>query len=102
VATYVLIYAGGRDDDGATTDEEQMTAWVSWISRLGSAVLEEGHSFGDSATVRLGEVTSPAAILLSGYTIVRAETLDRAVELATTCPVVRGGGSVHVLEAADE
>jgi Ni,Fe-hydrogenase I cytochrome b subunit len=34
---------------------------------------------------------------LSGYTIIHAESIDQAVELAKACPII-GGGSIEVAE----
>ena len=35
--------------------------------------------------------------LLSGYTIIHAESIDQAIELAKACPII-GGGSIEVAE----
>jgi hypothetical protein len=36
---------------------------------------------------------------LSGYSIIAADSLDAAVELAQGCPVLADGGTVNVYEA---
>ena len=38
---------------------------------------------------------------LTGYTILTAESLDRATELAKGSPVLQGGGAVHVYEIVE-
>jgi hypothetical protein len=35
---------------------------------------------------------------VSGYTIIAAESLDGAIELAKGCPILEGGGSIEICE----
>ena len=37
---------------------------------------------------------------LSGYSIVSADNIDAAVDMAKGCPILEGGGSIAVAEAA--
>lgn len=36
--------------------------------------------------------------MASGYTILKADSLDAAVEMAKGCPVLQGGASISVFE----
>ncbi|HLE16122.1 MAG TPA: hypothetical protein VI776_15350 [Anaerolineales bacterium] len=40
----------------------------------------------------------PAGTMASGYTVVKADSLDAAVGLAQGCPVLASGGQVSVYE----
>ena len=53
---------------------------------------------GAAKTVGPGGVTEGGSCGLTGYSIVSADSLDAAVELATGCPVVGIGGAVDVYE----
>jgi hypothetical protein len=35
---------------------------------------------------------------VSGYTIIAAESLDGAIEMAKGCPILEGGGSIEICE----
>ena len=35
---------------------------------------------------------------VSGYSLIKADSLDAAVKLARECPVLSGGGSIEVAE----
>ena len=51
MATYVLLYKGGRM---AETDEERqkvMAAWGKWFGELGQALVDGGNPFGPSSSV---------------------------------------------------
>jgi hypothetical protein len=51
-------------------------------------------SIASDGTVRDG----PVGPMLTGYTIIRADSLDAAVEAAKGCPVLQSGGQVSVYE----
>jgi hypothetical protein len=40
----------------------------------------------------------PVGTMASGYSIIKADSLDAAVEMAKGCPVLQGGGQISVYE----
>ena len=50
-------------------------------------------TIGNDGAVRDGTVNPP-----TGYSIIKAESLDAAVALAKGCPVLGGGASIEVAE----
>ena len=101
MANYVFAYSGGN---GVAADEEtrnaQLAKWGQWFGQLGSAVVEPGAPTGAAKTVGAGgSVTDGGSRGLTGYTIISANSLDSAVELAKGCPVLEVGGAVDVYEA---
>jgi hypothetical protein len=98
---YLFVYSGGS---GVSADEAERDAqyaeWGTWFGELGSAVVEGGAATGAAKTVGPGgSVTDGGSRGLSGYSIVSADSLDSAVELAKGCPVIGIGGAVDVYEA---
>jgi hypothetical protein len=101
MANYVFAYSGGN---GVATDEAdrnaQMAKWGRWFGELGSAVVDSGAATGTANTVGPGgSVSDGGSRGLTGYSIVSADSLDSAVELAKRCPVLEIGGAVDVYEA---
>jgi hypothetical protein len=97
----VFVYSGGH---GVATDEAERNAqyakWGQWFGELGSAVLDGGSATGTAKTVGAGgSVSGGGSRGLTGYSIVSADSLDSAVELAKGCPVLEIGGAVDVYEA---
>ena len=95
---YVFAYSGGN---GVAADEAernaQMAKWGQWFGELGSAVVDGGAATGTAKTVGLGgSVSDGGSRGLTGYSIVSADSLDAAVELAKGCPVLGIGGAVDV------
>jgi hypothetical protein len=100
MANYLLAYHGGGM---AETDEEQarvMAAWGKWYEDLGASIVDGGNPVGRAQTVSSdGSVTEGGgANPVTGYTIIQADGMERAVELAKGCPVLETGGSVEVGE----
>jgi glycine/D-amino acid oxidase-like deaminating enzyme len=78
----------------------QMAKWGQWFGELGSAVVDGGAATGTAKTVGPGgSVSDGGSRGLTGYSIVSADSLDSAVELANGCPVLEIGGAVDVYEA---
>ncbi len=101
MANYVFVYSGGK---GVSADEAERNAqyarWGQWFGELGSAVVEGGAATGTAKTVGPGgSVSEGGSRGLTGYSIVSADSLDAAVELAKGCPVLEIGGTVDVYEA---
>jgi hypothetical protein len=103
VAEFVFLYEGGGSPQ---TEEERgrvMKAWTDWFAQLGPALKDGGNPFG--AAKRLGgdgsiESLDPGAGH-SGYTIVRADSLETATALAKGSPVLDAGGGVTVYEVVE-
>jgi YCII-related domain len=99
MTNYVLTYKGGGMPQTEAEQQATMAAWGSWFESLGSAVVDGGNPFGPSMSVASDGTTSEgAASGLTGYTIVSAESLAEATDLAKGCPVLSSGGGVEVYE----
>ena len=101
MGNYLFAYRGGGM---ASTDEERqaaMAAWGAWFGKLGDAVVDPGNPFAGSTSVGANGSGGAAASQLTGYSVVKADSLQAASALAGDCPVLSGGGSVDVYEAIE-
>lgn len=101
MANYVFVYSGGK---GVAADEVEREAqyarWGQWFGELGSAIVDGGAATGSAKTVGPGvSVSDGGSRGMTGYSVVSADSLDAAVELAKGCPVLEIGGVVDVYEA---
>jgi hypothetical protein len=100
MAKFVLAYKGGAM--GATEAEQKqiLAAWGEWFGKLGPAIVDGGAPFGPAMSVASNKSTSSGgSSALTGYSILQADNLNAATEMAKGCPVLIGGGSVEVYEA---
>jgi hypothetical protein len=100
MANFVLIYSGGNAGSSEAEREKIMQQWGGWFGKLGDRIVDMGNPFGPKAknlsngSVHDGAVGTPA----TGYSIVKADSLDAATELAKGCPVLQSGGKITVYE----
>jgi hypothetical protein len=101
MANFLLLYTGGRMPESEAETAQVMQAWTAWFGKLGSAVVDQGNPFTPAAKriASNGTVSDgPVGTMASGYSIIKADSLDKAVELARGCPVLQGSAQITVFE----
>ncbi len=97
---YILAYHDDaskmpkKPEDGAA----QQAKFMAWMSELGDAVVNPGTPFGQAKMVSsdgISEVDN--ADRLSGFSTIRADSLDAAADIVKTCPYLVFG-SIRVAE----
>jgi hypothetical protein len=101
MAKYVLLYQGGGMPQSNEETAKAIQQWTDWYNSLGAAVVDPGYPFTPvtKTVTTSGQVTNGATgKMATGYTIVKAETIDEAVGMAQACPVLLGGADIAVYE----
>ncbi len=98
MANYVLVYHGGGMPETPEEGAKVTQAWNDWFGALGDAVVDGGNPASKTRLIGTDGSVSDDASGPSGYSILKAESLDAAVELAKGCPVLAGGASIQVVE----
>jgi len=102
MADFVLLYSGGSMPETEAEQAEVMKAWDAWFKDIGGALKDGGNPFAPAAkTVGADGAVSDAKGELSGYTIVKAGSLDEATTIAKGSPVLHGGASITIYETLD-
>jgi hypothetical protein len=102
MADYVLLYQGGGMPEGEEAQKAAMQAWDAWFSSIGDAVKDGGNPFSGAAkSIAADGSVSEGGGPASGYSILKADSLDDAVALSKGCPVLQGGASITVYETFD-
>ena len=93
---YVYIYFGGSGEDSGSAED-----WGKWFGQLGKKIIDPGNQFGhDGKAVHAGGVMEVKEMPATGYTIVTADTMEQATEMAKGCPLTGStNGAVCVYEA---
>lgn len=87
---------------GQTQQEQQqiMAQWGQWFGSLGQAIVDGGTPFAGSSSVASdGSVKSGGASQLTGYSILKADDMSSATNMAKGCPVLSTGGTIEVYES---
>jgi hypothetical protein len=100
---FLFAYHGGHPPKSPEEGQAHMKNWMDWMDGLGDAVVDRGLPVGKSKTVGSGGVTDDGGSNpLSGISIVQADTMDAALEMAKISPHITGmGGTIEVAEAMD-
>lgn len=97
---FVLVYSGGSRPTSEAEGKKLTESWMGWFGTLGDKVVDAGNPFGpkskslSNGTVDDGAVGTAA----TGYSILKADSLGAAAELAQGCPHLRAGGKITVYE----
>jgi hypothetical protein len=107
MANFLFVYRGGDDRYAKMTPEEMqqnMQKWGNWIRGAlqngwmvdpGDALTHEGRVVNAKKVVTDGPFVESKEIV-GGYSIVKADSIDEAAELAKGCPALLTGGKVEV------
>ncbi len=92
MSNYVFAYHGGKKPESPEEGAKHMAKWKAWVGGLGDAVVNPGTPLGKSKTVSSGGVSDdggPNPLL--GFSIVKADSMDAALEMAKACPFLELG-----------
>jgi hypothetical protein len=102
MSNFVLVFTGGGMPESEEEQAKVMEAWGAWYDGLGEAVVDPGNPF--SPVVR--NITSDRNVSdgsfgtqSSGYAILKADSMDSAIEMAKKCPMLDGNGQISLYEA---
>jgi hypothetical protein len=108
---FLLLFRNDHDTAGQLSPEqmqESMKQWMDWMGGIAAqnklvdrgnrlrpegTVIKPGHVVTDGPFTEIKEV-------LGGYTVVKADSLAEATELAKGCPILARGGNVEIREIA--
>ena len=95
---YVFAYHGGKKPDSPEEGAKFMERWHAWVESLGAASVDPGNPVGMSKTVSASGVADDGGSNpLSGISVVAADSIDAAVNLAKGCPHL-DHGTIEVAE----
>lgn len=78
--------------------QASMNEWIQWRKTVGEDVFEYGNPLTVGKRVE-GKSVTAGRLTVSGYSLLKAESLDAAVELLKTHPFLKDpGSSIEVLE----
>ena len=87
MANYILFYQGPPTPSNASHE-----GWMSWFSKLGDALVDQGSPILPNGTVmHFDGSTTQTDAGLNGYSVIRASTKNDALELVRDHPYLRLG-----------
>jgi hypothetical protein len=106
---YLFLLRAGKPMDEKTEAENksELQAWGAYMGKLmqngnmsGGLPLVSGGKTVSASGTTAEPVTSAKEGIVGGYLIVKADSLDQAVEFARDCPHIANEGNIEVREIA--
>ncbi len=99
MAQYIIAYLGGNHPSNPEEGKQHMAKYKEWLFSLGNSAVSPANPLKNTQTVNAdGTVTAGGTTSMSGYTIIEADSMAAALDIAKACPFLDIGGSLEVSE----
>lgn len=106
---FLFVYRNDFKNQPVGSPEEMQAVTKKWMDWIGGIAAQNKLSSPGNRLISDGKVVRPNNVvtdgpyteikeLIGGYSIVKVETMEEAVELAKGCPIFEFGGNVEVRE----
>ena len=96
---FVLVYLGGNQPSSEEEANKHFEKYMAWLSSLGEAVVIPTIPLKDTSTVSPdGTIREGGSSAMSGFSIIKADSMEAALSIAQACPFLEIGGSLEVSE----
>lgn len=105
MSEFLYLYRGGQRGRTPEQSDQIMQKWLAWMKDLtasgnlkdpGQPLEGEGRVVADRGRTVTDGPFPESKDLIGGFTLIEAENLERAAELARGCPILDVDGSVEV------
>ena len=97
---YVIAYLGGKQVANPEARAAQMAKWKAWVDGLGDRMVSPNMPLGQGKLVTADGVSERGPNYLTGLSIVLADDMDAALDIARRCPFLEIG-SIELAEAME-
>jgi hypothetical protein len=98
MANYLITYYGVGMPETKEEQAQVMQAWTAWFGQLKDKLVDGGNPTSQSRAISSDGSVMDATSAPTGYSIIKADDLDAAVNAAKGCPVLAGGATIVVSE----
>jgi len=96
---YIIVYIGGNQPSTPEEGKQHFARYQAWLSSLGDSAISPMNPLKNTSLINPeGTVSNESITQISGYTIVEAQSMNEALEMAKSCPFLDIGGSLEVSE----
>jgi hypothetical protein len=99
MTSLILLYRGPATPPGASHE-----GWPEWFQRTGDKLVDKGSPMANGFVLHADGTTTTTATSLNGYSIIRADDRDQALELLRNHPFLAPGReyAIEVFEVPDK
>ena len=94
---FMIAYYGGNQPSSKEEGMAQMNTWKAWVEGLGKSIINAGTPLMGTKIITSSNVQDDKyPNSMKGFAIVRAESIDAAVEIAKSDPFLDMDGKIRV------
>ena len=99
MAQFVFVYLGGNQPTSPEEANKHFSKYMEWLSSLGDSVVIPTIPLKDTNTISPdGTVKEGGTSAMSGFSIIKADSIEAALLIAQDCPFLEIDGSLEVSE----
>ncbi len=94
---FMIACHGGNQPSSKEEGMAQMNKWKAWVAGLGDTIVNPGTPLPASkivTTTGVEDDRDPNA--MKGFAVVKADSIEAAIEIAKTDPFLENGGTIRV------
>jgi len=96
---FMVTYIGGDSPSSSDEGRRHFVAYQKWLTSLNEAVIKPMVPFINTHTIRAdGTSVVGSSIGMSGYSVIKADSMVSAVAMLKKCPFLDLNGSLEVAE----
>ena len=96
---FVFVYLGGNQPSSPEEANKHFSKYTKWLTSLGDSVVSPTIPLKDTHTVSTdGAIREGGSSAMSGFSIIKADSMKAALSIAQACPFLEIGGSLEVSE----
>ena len=96
---FVFVYLGGKQPSSPEEASKHFDKYMHWLASIKESVVSPMLPLKDTTTVSSdGTIREGGSSAMSGFSIIKAGSMEAALEIAQACPFLEIGGSLEVSE----
>ncbi len=99
MAKFMLVYLGGEQPSNPEEGKKHFEEYRAWLLSLGDAVISAANPLKDTHVISSdGKTNAGSSSLMSGFSVLEANSIEAAVLMSESCPFLKIGGTLEVSE----
>ena len=95
----MITYLGGNQPSSPEEGQKHKSEYMAWLSSLGDSAISPANPIKNTSIVNSDRsVTSGSVTSMSGFTVIKADSMEEALSISKSCPFLDIGGSLEVSE----
>lgn len=96
---YMITYLGGNQPSSPEEGKKHFAKYKEWLSSLGDSAISPMNPLKNTCTIHSdGTIITGGTTSMSGFTIIEADSMEKALTMTKACPFLDIGGSLEVSE----